>query len=367
MASNRGSELTGLGLRPVEAVLEENRESYAPLLKQAAARATSAGENEMIGKIERASAAGEPGLLDQARPNYITEEALVRAFATSFGMVELGGDTDQIPEFTTLEPDAVNVFSVAVTKGAGGARRRLNYRVVETQTAGNWKEIQTEPVEIQWVNPFFQRKRAILDVQANDKTAYSLRKEIDNIAFTAVTNSIKTTFAASDKVYTFKDADVKGLPVGNSKTSTVSFWKTLREQVIPYYQGAGKADRVINIHILHTDLQFLYQVAPLGATLGGYSDFQRDIYEGNVQDVAIYGHRFRIIPENWKINSGEMFCTVGPVFKMWLPPSGSVVHRIARDDGSTVLTLHRVYEILSPSTWFTNVLKSTWSTTDTSG
>jgi hypothetical protein len=364
---DRDQKLTALGIRPVQAVLPENRAAYTAIVEQAKARLSPEGQAQLVDGIEKAYAAGEPGLLDQARPNYITEEAVVRTFATSFGEVVLDGSVDQLPEFTLLEPDDVKVVTVAVTLGRGGPRRRRIYAVAESQTLGAWKEIQTEPVEVPFVNPFFQRKRAILDAQANDKMAYSMAKELDRLAFAAVTNALKTTFAPSDKVWTFKDADVKGLPTGNNKTSSVSFWKTLRTVVIPYFQGVRKADRVINVHILHTDLQYLYQVAPIGASLGGYSDFQREIYDGNVQEITIYGHRFRIIPENWLIDSGEMYCVAGPVYRMWLPPQGSVTHRITRDDGSSVLSLHRVYEILSPSTYWTNVLKTTWSTTDTSG
>lgn len=365
--SERNSELVSLGLRPIVAVLDSNKAALEPILKKAVARLSPAGQAEMLGKIEKAYAAGEPGLLDQLRPNYITEESLVRTFAGSFGEIVLEGDTDQLPEFTTLEPDDVKMLTVAVTKGRGGARRRLNYKVVESQTTGSWKEIQTEPIEIPWENPFFQRKRAILDQQANDKMAYFMAKELDKIAFTTVKDALKTTFASTDKVWTFKDADVKGRPAGNDDTSTDSFWKTLRTKVIPYYQGTRKADRVINIHVLHTDLQFLYQVAPVGTTLGGFSDFQREVYEGNIQEIVIYGHRFRVIPENWQINSGQMYCTVGPAYKMWLPPSGSVAHRVTRDDGSTVMSLHRVYELLSPSNWWTNLYRTTWSTSSTDG
>ena len=196
-----------------------------------------------------------------------------------------------------------------------------------------------------------------------------MTKELDNIAWTLFAGSsvLKTTFATADKVWTFKDTDVVGRPTGNSKTSSKGFWPTLREVVIPYFQGASKADRVINVHIRHTDLQYLYQVAGIGTqSLGAYTEHQRKVYEGNITDIDIYGHRFRIIPENWKIASGTLYCSVGPVFKMWLPPSGNVQRTAVQPDGSEDRIFSRIYEILSPSPWWTNLLYTTWSTTDTS-
>lgn len=367
--SDRHPSLLELSPRHPAAVLDENRAYYERIYAQAKARLGVDGQEELHDKFEKALAAGEPGLLSQAVPNYISEESLVRTFATSFGIVAPEGSADQVPEYTLPEPDAITILTVAVTAGRGGPRRRLRYKVAETQTTGSWKEISTEPVEIPFVNPFFPRKRAILEAQAADKLAYYTAKEIDNIVWTLISGSsvLKTTFASGDKVWTFKDADVTGRPTGNSKTSAASFWKTLRTTVIPYFQGAGKADRVINAYILHTDLQYLYQVAPLGATLGEFSRFQEQVFEGNIQDIRIYGHRFRIIPVNWKIATGEAFFNVGPVFKMWLPPQGNVQQVTRRDDGSEVRVASRIYEILSPSPWWTNILKSTWSTTDTNG
>jgi hypothetical protein len=353
-------------------MLDENVEAMKARRAQAMIRKTSQGEGTLIGQVETAlaaedvaRAAGQPGLLNQQRPNYITEESLVRSFVTSFAELALEGEGDQIPEFTFLEQDTPKILTVAFSLAHAGVRRRAVYTVAESQTTGGWKEIQTEPVEIPFINPYFPRKRAIVETMANDKLAYVMTKELDNLVFTTLTASLKSTFAAADKVWTYKDADVVGRPTGNSKTSSKGFWPTLREVVIPYFQGASKADRVINIHVLHTDLQYIYAVAGIGTqSLGQYTEHQQKVYEGNIQDINIYGHRFRIIPENWKIASGEMFCRVGPVAKMWLPPQGSVTQNVIREDGSSVRTLHRVYEILSPATYWTNVLKSTWSKTD---
>ena len=372
--SDRNSLLLGRPLRPVEAMLPENVEALKAYREQAELRQTPKGEDTLIGQVEtalaaedQARAAGQPGLLNQQRPNYITEESLVRSFVTSFADLTLEGEGDQVPEFTFLEPDTPKIITVAFSLAHAGPRRRSVYTVAESQTKGGWKEIQTEPVEIPFINPYFPRKRAVVETMANDKLAYIMAKELDNLVFTTLEASLKTTFATADKVWTYKDADVKGRPSGNSKTSSKGFWPTLREVVIPYFQGASKADRVINVHVLHTDLQFIYQVAGIGTqSLGQYTEHQRKVYEGNIQDINIYGHRFRIIPENWKIATGEMFCRVGPVAKMWLPPMGSVTKNIVREDASSVRSLHRVYEILSPATYWTNVLKSTWSTTDTS-
>lgn len=364
----RDIALTGLDLRPLVASLPEyNEDALKPIMERAVARMTSSGEGAVVEKIEKAMAAGQPGLLDQLRPNFITEESLVRTFAAGFGLITLQGDTDQQPEFTLLEQDDVKINTVAVSKGRGGSRTRNQYRVVESQTTGFWKEIETDPVEIPWANPFFQRKRAILDLMASDKMAYFMAKELDKIAFTSVTSALKTTFAAADKVYTFRDADVSGVPAGNDATSAVGFWPTLRTKVIPFFQGVRKANRVINIHFMHTDLQYIFGVAPLGSTLGGYSEFQKQVYAGNITDIAIYGHRFRLIPENWQVTTGQLYCNVGPVFQMWLPPSGSVAHRLDRPDGSTVMSLHRIYEVLSPTVWWTNVYRTTFNTADVSG
>jgi hypothetical protein len=372
--SDRNSLLLGRPLRPVEAMLPENVETLKAFREQAEIRKTPQGEHTLLGQVEtalaaedQAQAAGEPGLLNQQRPNYITEESLVRSFVTSFAEIDLQGSGDQVPEFTFLEPDVPKIITVTFSLAHASARRRVVYKVTETQTKGTWKEIQTEPVEIPFINPFFPRKRAVVETMANDKLAYLMAKELDNIVFTTLEASLKATFAAADKVWTYKDTDVVGRPVGNDKTSTKGFWPTLRENVIPYFQGANKADRVINVHIRHTDLQFVYQVAGIGTqSLGSYTEHQRKVYEGNIQDIEIYGHRFRIIPENWKIASGVMFCRVGPVAKLWLPPMGNVTKNMVRDDQSSVRSVHRVYEILSPATYWTNVLKSTWSTTDTS-
>lgn len=348
-----------------KAVLPENREAYDAIYAKAAQRLTASGQDELFSNLERASAAGEPGLIDQVRPNYMTEEALVRSFAAQFGIIELGGAPDQIPEFTLLEPDSSKVYTVAVTAGKGNSRRRKQYEVAETRTTGFWKEIQTEPVYVKLPNPFFSRKRAIIEAQSSDKVAYYLEKELDDIAFTFITNALKTSFTGV-KVWTFKDVDVLTLPTKNDYTSTVGFWPTLRNNVFPHFDGAGKRG-VIDIHINALDAQHIYKVAPVGATLGGYSTFQEQVFAGQITEIVIYGHRIRIIPENWQIASGELYATVGPVFKLWLPPSGSVVNRVVRGDTSYDLSLSRIYEGLSPSIWFSNVLRSTWSTTDTSG
>jgi len=268
-----------------------------------------------------------------------------------------------IPEFTLLEPDTSKVYSVAVTAGLGNSRRRKQYEVVETQTTGFWKEIQTEPVYVKLPNPFFARKRAIIEAQSSDKTAYYLAKELDDIAFTFVQNALKTSFTGL-KIWTFKDADVLTLPTKNDYTSAVNFWRTLREIVFPHFDGAGKRG-VIDVHIHALDTQHLYKVAPLGVTLGGYSSFQEKVFAGQISEIEIYGHRIRIIPQNWQILTGELYATVGPVFKMWLPPTGNIVNRVVRGDTSYDLTLSRIYEGLSPSIWFPNVLRSTWSTSAT--
>lgn len=356
--------------RALQAFLPENEKVAKRVLAEVEARRKN--PEAFIEKVmafyeavDKASAAGEPGLLNQQIPNYITEEALATSFAMQFGQVVEEGGPDQVPEFTLADPDAVSIFEVSLTnQPQTGSRRRRKYTVSEVQTTGRWQEIQTEPVYIEFVNPFFPRKRALIETQANLKAAYAMERELDRISWALIDNAIQTTFT---KAFTFRDSDVLGIPAGNSGTSSASFWKTLRTNVIPYFQGVGKANRVINIHLLHTDLQYLYQVAPLGATLGGYSQFQEAVYAGNITDIVIYGHRFRIIPQNSRITTGKMYCTVGPVFKMWLPPTGSHVRRVVEPGGDESMSIHRIYANLQPSVWFTNLYYSTWSTTDTAG
>lgn len=375
--SDRHPALLNKPVRHPVAVLEENAGFYKDLYDQAKARLTVEGQNEMHGKIEKAiaqfEASGQPGLLSQMTPNYIRSEALVRTFATGFGIVVGEGSADQVPEYTLpeLTPTNVKILTVAVTEAAGQARRRVIYDVQETQSKGAWKEIQTEPAHIRRINPYFTRKRAVVEAEVADKLAYFLTKELDNLVWAFINVSgaksiLKSSFTGQ-KVWTFKDMDIAGLPNSNKGTSSASFWKTLRTNVIPYFQGIGKADAVINIHLNHMDLQYLFQVAPLGATLGGYSQFQTAVYEGNIQDISIYGHRFRIIPQNWLIASASMYCNVGPVFKMWLPAEGEVQVITNNPDGSQDRLLSQVYEILSPSPWWPNLYYTTWSTTDTSG
>lgn len=356
--------------RALQAFLPENEKIAKRVLAEVEARRKD--PEALIDKamafyesVDRAEAAGEPGLLNQQIPNYITEEALATSFAMQFGQVVEEGVPDQVPEFTLVDPTAVSVFEVSLTnQPQAGSRRRKKYTIAEVQTTGRWQEIQTEPVYIEFINPFFPRKRAMIETEANLKAAIAMEREFDSMSWTLIANAIETTFT---KAYTFQDSDVLGIPTGNNATSAYSFWKTLRTNVIPYFQGVQKANRVINIHMLHTDLQYLYQVAPLGASLGGFTQFQQAVYAGNITDIQIYGHRFRIIPQNNRITTGKMYCTVGPVFKMWLPPTGSHVRRVVERGGDESLSIHRMYANLQPSVWFSNLYFSTWSISNTDG
>ena len=364
----RHSELTALALRAPSSVLEENRAEYEKVHKRVKARLEH--PEKVVAALAEARAAGEPGLLNQQAIQYMTEEARARSFADQFGFVTTEGGPNQVPYMTFLEPDKVDVYDVALHgKTQNLVRKTQLYATTDTYTSTGWKEITTPVVEYDGDNPFYPNKAAILEAQALDKAAYFMQRKLDLIAWDTLTASIASF--TGKKIWTFKDDDVQDLPTSNDITagSAKSFWRNLRDHVFPYFDNQGKGGAVIDIHVRANDLQFLYAVAPVGTTLGGYSTFQEQVF-ANVRDgsaMDIYAHRIRLHAENNRVASGFFYARVGPVFKMWLPLMGALQTVVPQTAGYIAFRARSWYAVLQPSVWNSNVAKFQWSTTDTAG
>lgn len=364
----RQSELIALGLRAPSSIGDDSRAEYEALYNRVKARQDH--PEKTIKALAEARAAGEPGLQTQQAIQYMTEEARARSFADQFGMVTSEGAPDRVPYMTFLEPDKVDVYDVALHgRTQNMVRKTQIYTTTDTYFSAGWKEITTPVIEYDGDNPWFPDKAAVLEAQAMDKSAYQMGRKLDLIAWDTLTGALGSF--AGKKIWTFQDSDVQDLPTSNTITagSAKSFWRNLRDHVFPYYDNQGKGGIVIDVHVRADDLKSIYAVAPVGATLGGYSTFQEKVYQG-VRDgtgFEIYGHRVRMHPENARIASGDFYTRVGPVFKMWLPMSGVVQNVTPQTPGFVAFRVRSWYAVLQPSIWNSNVAKFAWSTTDTAG
>ncbi len=361
----RFNELTNLPLRAPHSVDEEARQGYLAVYNRVKARLEH--PEKTVKALAEARAAGEPALLTQQAIQYMTEEARARSFADQFGLVLGEGAPDQVPYMVFLEPDAVDVYDVALHgKEQNRIRKTQVYTTTDTYTSTGWKEITTPVIEYDGDNPFFPNKAAILEAQAMDKAAYYMGRKLDTIAWDTLTASIASF--TGQKIWTFKDTDVLDLPTTNNITggSAKSFWRNLRDHVFPYYDNQDKGGRVIDIHVRANDMQYLFAVAPIGSTLGGFSTFQESVFRAET-GVEIYGHRIRLHAENNRIASGFGYARVGPVFKMWLPMNGMAQNAQPQTPGYVAFRLRSWYAVLQPSVWNSNVAKFQWSITDVTG
>jgi len=361
----RYNELIGQGLRSPASLDKESKSEYEALLRKVIARED---HPERITKVlAEARAAGEPGLLNQPVIRYMTEEARARSFADQFGVVTSEGAPNQVPYMVFLEPDKVDVYDIALHgKSQNRVRKTQLFTTTDTYTSTGWKEITTPNVEYDGDNPFYPDKAAILETQAMDMAAYHLQRKLDTIAWDTLTLGI-ASFSGL-KIWTFKDTDVQDLPTTNNITggSAKSFWRNLRDHVFPYFDNQDKGNVVIDIHVRANDLQYLYQAAPVGTSLGAYTTFQERVFAAE-QNMVIYGHQVRVHAENNRIASGYGYARVGPIFKMWLPIAGAVQNVMPTTPGFVAFRLRAWYSVLQPSVWNSNVCKFQWSTSDTGG
>lgn len=361
----RYHDLVAIQPRRPFSVVPESRAVYEPIFNRVQAR--HAQPDRLVRKVAEAYAAGEPFLQNQARVEYMTEEALARSFAADFGVIVTEGEPNQIPAMVFIEPDKVDVYDVALHgRDQNRVRKTQVYATTDTYLSAGWKEVTTPVIEYDGDNPMFPDKAAQLEVLSMDQAAYHLQRKLDKIAWDTVDGAIGSF--AGKKIWTFKDTDVIGLPTTNSLSSTQNFWRALREEVFPYFDNQDKGGNIIDIYVRTDDLKHLFKIAPVGTSLGEYTTFQEQVYRGTFeQGMLIYGHRVRIHPVNSRIAaSGTSYAKVGPAFKMWLPMAMGVRQPVVPSTpGYLAFRLRAWYAVLEPSIWRSNYCKFTWSTTAT--
>lgn len=309
------SQFDAIRLATAETVLPENKAYFEKVMALRKQRAES--PKAVAEALQKAYAQGGVELVNRQRINPIIEEALIRGWALELGVRKPAKPGD-LPIYRTRSRAKVSVSEVA-PNGKSIIKRYAN---ANTFATGSWSEISTDPIEYDIFNPLFPDAGAENEAEAHEEAAYQLSKDLHKRVKTIIDAGIGSLGA---DVWTYKDADVKGLPTTNALDSTGDSNKIegALKKVIHFFTGQGKANNgeVIDLHISVEDEDAIWALAPF-VQAGGYTSVQQQIADsGNI--LKAYGHNFRIVKENTGVDAGYLYASVGrPAFELFLMDMG---------------------------------------------